>query len=289
MYNLLVSGNHESWRGEPWQIELSRCVNEYTDSTIVEKYGNLDSVAIAELTQFPCIFAYEAVNKLSPHFGVISDVTKRQGQVRIEYEIQACDPFLTADDLENMKFELDIGKWELNRTHWAVKDVNLPKELKPKDVLLPTWVREVGKSVDLSTHQFDVALSFPGEARGLVESVAAELEGLIGPNAYFYDNNYVSQLARPSLDTFLQGIYRDRSKLIVVFLSTDYQRKDWCGIEFRAIRDIIVERDHQRIMFIRTDDGDVDGVFATDGYLDARKFTPARIADFIHERSELLK
>ena len=289
MYNLLVSGNHESWHGEPWQIELSRCVNEYTNSTIVEKYGNLDSVAIAELTRLPCIFAYEAFNKLSPHFGVIRDVTKRQGQVRIEYEIQTCDPFLTADDLENMKFELDIGKWELNRTHWAVKDVNLPKELKTKDVLLPTWVREVGKSVDLSTHQFDVALSFPGEARGLVESVAAELEGLIGPNAYFYDNNYVSQLARPSLDTFLQGIYRDRSKLIVVFLSTDYQRKDWCGIEFRAIRDIIVERAHQRIMFIRTDDGDVDGVFATDGYLDARKFTPAEIAVFIHERSELLK
>ena len=111
--------------------------------------------------------------------------------------------------------------------------------------------------------------------------MAVELERLIGPNTYFYDNNYVSQLARPSLDTFLQGIYRDRSKLIVVFLSADYQRKDWCGIEFRVIREIISERNHQRIMFIRTDDGDVDGVFATDGYVDALKFAPAQIAGFI--------
>ena len=289
MHNLLVSGHHESWRGEPWQIEIGRCVNEYTDSEIVEKYGTLDNFAIAELTRFPCIFAYESFNRLPPHFGVIRDVTKRQGQLRLEYELQACDPFLTADDLESMKFELDIGKWELNRTHWAVKDVNLPKELKPRGVLLPAWVGEVGKGVDLSTHEFDVALSFPGEARELVENVAVELERLIGPNTYFYDNNYVSQLARPSLDTFLQGIYRDRSKLIAVFLSADYQRKDWCGIEFRAIRDIIFAREHQRIMFIRTDDGNVDGVFATDGYVDARKFAPAKIAEFIHERSKLLK
>ena len=74
----------------------------------------------------------------------------------------------------------------------------------------------------------------------------------------------------------------------MVFLSADYQRKDWCGIEFRAIRDIISERDYQRIMLIRTDDGDVDGVFRTDGYVDARKFAPADIAGFIHQRLDLL-
>ena len=289
MYNLLVSGSDETWHGEPWQVEVSRCVNEYTDPAIIEKYGRLDNAAIAVLTRLPCIFSYEAFNRLAPHFGVIRDVSKRQGQVRIEYELQTCDPFLTASDLKSMKFELDIAKLELNRTHWAVKDVNLPKELKAKGVVLPIWARTVGRGVDLSAHEFDVALSFPGETRELVEKIAAELETLIGPNSYFYDDNYVSQLARPSLDALLQDIYRNRSKLVVVFLSADYQRKDWCGIEFRAIREIILERDHKRIMFIRTDDGDVDGVFKTDGYLDAHKYTPADIAEFIHERSALLK
>ncbi len=269
---------------------MSRSTFEEIKLIYYQKFGCLDSSAIAELTRFPCIFAYESNHKLPPHFGVIRDITKRrqQGQVRLEYKLLPCDPFLSADDLESMKFELDIGDWELNRTHWAVKDVNLPKELKPKGILLPAWAGDVRKGVDLSTHEFEVALSFPGEARELVESVAFELERLIGPNAYFYDNKYVSQLARPSLDTFLQGIYRDRSKLIVAFLSADYQFKDWCGIEFRAIREIISERDHQRIMFIRTDDGDVDGVFKTDGYIDARKYAPTKIAEFVHERSQLL-
>jgi hypothetical protein len=42
-------------------------------------------------------------------------------------------------------------------------------------------------------------------------------------------------------------------------------------------------------MFIRTDDGDVAGVFKTDGYVDARKFTPEKIAEFICERLSLLE
>ena len=142
--------------------------------------------------------------------------------------------------------------------------------------------------MDISTHNFDVALSFPGEIRPLVDDVAGNLERLIGPNAYFYDNNYTSQLARPSLDTLLQDIYRNRAKLIVVFLSADYKRKNWCGIEFRAIRDIISERKNNRIMFVRTDDGVVEGVFATDGYVDARRHDAATLARYIQERVNLL-
>lgn len=88
----------------------------------------------------------------------------------------------------------------------------------------------------------------------------------------------MSQLARPSLDILLQDIYRNRSKLIVVFLSADYQRKIWCGIEFRAVREIIGERSNDRVMFVRTDDGAVEGVFAMDGYIDARRFGAADIA-----------
>jgi hypothetical protein len=288
MYNLFVSGNDEAWQGEPWTIEASRCVNEYTDEAIIGQYGSLDAASVDALQKLPCIFAYEASNEQNPKFGVIRDVVKRQGQVRVEYDLIPVDPCLTYENLNDMLFELDIGKWEMNRTHWAVKDVNLAKELHARGITLPNWTRTVSKAVDISTHHFEVALSFPGEIRPLVEEVAGHLERLIGPNAYFYDNNYVSQLARPSLDTFLQDIYRNRAKLIVVFLSTDYQRKNWCGIEFRAIRDIIAERENNRIMFVRTDDGAVEGVFATDGYVDARRHGAAALAKFIQERVQLL-
>src|SRR5207237_826349 len=143
----------------------------------------------------------------------IRNITTRQGQVRIEYEIKEIDNFLTAQDLTDLAFELDISKWEMDRTHWAVKDVNLAKELRAKGISLPSWARNVSKAVDITTHLFEVALSFPGEIRSFIEPIVAKLEKNIGPNAYFYDHNYVSQLARPSLDVLLQDIYRNRSKL----------------------------------------------------------------------------
>lgn len=291
MYNLFVSGWEDQWKGDPCVLDAGRCVrhHEYTDEPIADRYGALDEAALKELTRLPSIFAYEAGCKLDPKFGIIREVTVRRGQVRIEYEIIPVDPFLVAADFDALSFELDIGNWEMNRTHWAVKDVNLPRELHAaRAISLPSWTRQAGRAVDITQHHFDVGLSFPGEARGLVEQVARELEARVGPNAYFYDNNYVSQLARPSLDTLLQDIYRNRSKLIVVFLGEDYQRKDWCGVEFRAIREIIMARQDQRVMFVRVDDGAVDGVFRTDGYVDARRFAPDQIAQFIAERLALI-
>lgn len=288
MFNLLVSFNEDAWDGKPWQIELARCVREYTDAAISKRLGELDAPSVDELKRLPCIFAYETPNKKPPRFGVLRGIIRRQGEVRIDYELQPIFPFLSAETLSDLSFELDIGKWELSRTHWAVKDVNLPKELRVHGITLPAWTREITKAVDISNHSFDVALSFPGEVRPLVEQIALELERRIGPNSYFYDNNFVSQLARPSLDTLLQDIYRNRSKLIVVFLSSNYQKKDWCGVEFRAIQEIIFERDHKRIMFIRTDRGPVEGIFKTDGFVDACQFSASELAGFIHERTTLL-
>ena len=296
LYNLLVSGSDEQWTGEPFQIELSRCVREYTAAHLTSRYGNLDAASIAELKRAPCIFAYEFGYDLPPTFGYLREVIQRHGEVRIEYEIHQIEPFLTAADLKQMTFELDISKNELYRTHWAVKEVNLPKELHAsKGIILPASVRDIANAVDISKHVFDVskhvfdvALSFPGEKRELVEKIAHELERRLGPNVYFYDDNYISQLAQPSLDTLLQGIY-SRAKLDVVFLSADYQKKNWCGVEFRAIRDIIFNRENSRVMYIRTDEGTVEGVMQTDGYVDARRFDPAKIAGFICERLAVLK
>jgi hypothetical protein len=288
MYNLFISGDGEAWTGKPWLIELSRCVREYTDTEITKRFGELDGTAFGELKRLPCIFAYEAGHKKAPKFGLLRDIKKRQSQILIEYEIKDVDPFLSAEDLSALSIELDISPWELNRTHWAVKDVNLARELKARGISLPAWARVFTKAVDITTHVFDVALSFPGEVRIVVDQIAFELERQIGPNSYFYDNNYVSQLARPSLDTLLQDIYLNRSKLVVVFLCGDYQLKDWCGIEFRAIKEIIMKRDYKKIMFVQMDDSPVEGVFKTDGYIDGRKYSPQEIAHYIRERVELL-
>ncbi|WP_245867534.1 hypothetical protein SPSIL_048900 [Sporomusa silvacetica DSM 10669] len=144
------------------------------------------------------------------------------------------------------------------------------------------------KIIDIEHHNFDVAVTFAGESRDFVEQVVRELEKILGTNRVFYDNDYESQLARPGLDFLLQDIYKNRSKLIVVFLSGKYQEKKWCGLEFKAVRDFIMSKELKRIMYVRMDLEHVDGVFNTDGYIDATKKTPQAIAGFINQRLTIL-
>jgi len=70
MYNLLVSGSDEAWQGDPFKIELLRCVLEYTDDNLMARFGELDAAAFAELKRLPCIFAFEAGKRLAPKFGL---------------------------------------------------------------------------------------------------------------------------------------------------------------------------------------------------------------------------
>jgi AbiJ N-terminal domain 3 len=139
VYNLFVSGKSDAWDGRPWQIELSRCVQayEYTDRKLAARFGQLDDAAIDELKLLPCVFAFEDFYNLPPRFGAIRDIWKRQGEV--QYEILAVDPFLTAHDFDRLSFELDVGSMEMNRTHWAVKEVDLTKELEVHGITLPVW------------------------------------------------------------------------------------------------------------------------------------------------------
>src|SRR5215203_224295 len=83
MYHLFVSGHVQDWQGEPWQIELGRCVREYTADAITKRYGGFTPAQVDELRRYPCIFAYEAVHSKNPLFGLIQNVTARQGQVRV--------------------------------------------------------------------------------------------------------------------------------------------------------------------------------------------------------------
>ena len=152
MYNLLVSANATAWDGQYWNIELGRCISvrEYTDDALTARLGELDGATINELKRLPCVFAYEDFNNLAPKFGAIRDISKRPGEVRIRYEIVAVEPFLAAQDFGRLAFELDIGKWEMNRTHWAVKDVDLPEALRTKEITLPAWIPESGNENKIS-------------------------------------------------------------------------------------------------------------------------------------------
>lgn len=289
MYNLLISADDQEWNGSSYSLPRDRYL-EYTDDLIKKRFENLDNDVISEIVALPCIFAYEKDCKLAPKSGYITKISVRQKEVRIKYTILALERFLTFDEFSNKLGDLDIGdKMEIRRTHWSIKNVDLNDELQEMGIRLPRHSTMGEKIINIAKHNFDVAFSFAGESRGYVECVIAELKKNIKPGTYFYDNDYKDQLARPAIDLLLQDIYRNRSKLVVLFIGEKYQSKVWCGIEFHAIRDLIMERQHERVMYIRIDDGQVEGVFKTDGYIDARNHNHVELAGFIKNRMILLQ
>ncbi len=140
------------------------------------------------------------------------------------------------------------------------------------------------KTNNTSAYQFKVALSFPGEVRDKVEEIAKGLARRVSKDKVFYDKFYEAELARPNLDVYLQSIYHEKSKLVVLFLCEDYEKKEWCGLEWRAIRDLIKKRKDESIMPLRLDEADVSGLFSIDGYIDIRDRSTKEIVDLICSR-----
>jgi hypothetical protein len=141
-----------------------------------------------------------------------------------------------------------------------------------------------GKQQTGDASRFKVAFSFPGEARRRVEQIARLVAQSIGQDHVFYDEWYKAELAIADLDLHLQDIYRNQSKLLVVFLSANYEKKEWCGLEWRAIREFIKSKERLRLMFLRLDDAHVSGIYSHDGYVDIRDIPDSQIAELILAR-----
>jgi hypothetical protein len=141
--------------------------------------------------------------------------------------------------------------------------------------------------MDSRQKRFQVALSFPGEHREFVKRVAERLSERIGRERVLYDAYYEAEFARIDLDTYLQRLYHDESDLIAVFLSAHYERKEWCGLEWRAIRDIIKQRRESTVVPVRFDNTEIPGLFSTSGYVWVGDREPEEIADLILQRLDL--
>lgn len=143
---------------------------------------------------------------------------------------------------------------------------------------------------DKSSEHFKIALSFPGEYRALVNKIAVELSNIYGKEAILYDKYHSSKFARPNLDTHLQTLYSKKSDLIVVFNCAEYNIKRWCGIEWRAIRQLLNTGCDERIMLIKCGQGSAEGIFDTvDGNIDASKHSTNELVNLIVERYQSLK
>lgn len=128
MINLFISGAENTWESSPAFWERDRSLTEYILSDLKNTYSTLTENSIEELKKFPCIFTYEKAHKKDAYIGKIRNIIVRQFNVQIDYELTG--EVIKYEDFIGLSDLLDLGTWELNRTHWTLKKVGL-SDLKP--------------------------------------------------------------------------------------------------------------------------------------------------------------
>jgi hypothetical protein len=142
--------------------------------------------------------------------------------------------------------------------------------------------------------RFAIALSFPEEHRHYVQRVAeALLVGLGGEQArsrIFYDKWHEAEIIGYGANRKMQYVYAKESELIVPFYCTDYLKKNWCGVELRAIESILHDQEFDRVLPFRFDMVEIPGSFKTDIFpvVTERGWSPEKVASLILARSNKL-
>src|SRR3954447_22128112 len=132
--------------------------------------------------------------------------------------------------------------------------------------------------------RFRVAFSFAGEKRDFVSKVADVLAVRFGEEAILYDKYHEAELARRDLAFFLPELYHDQSDLIVVVICPDYEKKEWCGLEWAATFDLLKGGNNSVVMLCRFEHATVRGVFGLAGYVELNDKTPELAVRRILER-----
>jgi tetratricopeptide (TPR) repeat protein len=134
--------------------------------------------------------------------------------------------------------------------------------------------------------RFRIAFSFAGEQRPFVAEVARHLADRLGEEAILYDKYHEAEFARRDLGVYLPELYHKQSGLVVAVICPEYDEKEWTGLEWTAIHDLLKQRRDEEVMLCRFERAAVTGLYSS-GFVDLDDKTPEQTATLILERLAL--
>lgn len=226
MYNLLVTAMDGAWDNGHYEYDKSRFL-EYTNKNIASALKELSESHVENLKSYPCVFAYEGEDS-DVRIGYLTSIKERGRNLLIDFEFQ--------QDIDPIPFEkilpiatlLDIRGWEMNRTHWAVKDKDLFKMLRDQGIIEPTKQTKTSKLerpiVEKATNpKVSKIQGFIGKVLGLEQTDGYEV-------FYRGHSNKVKYKLEPSLfrkDEEGNYLYKDNEHILyrelLVSNSADFQ------------------------------------------------------------------
>ena len=214
MYNLLVN---TEWNGVYCKYQYERAS---ISSLINETNAGSDSNKFDQIKNYPALFIHEGFEGVSK-LGWITKVRDMQGEYQIEYTHE-CE--VDSEKLKKIARDLDIAEFASHRTHWALKEIDLSKLFEKCDILPKESFDSYFHTPSFSRMHFDVAFSFPGEKRDLVEKIVEKIKAK-KTYSIFYDRDFEEELAVPGMDLRLINIYKKQAKLVCIFLCPEYEQK----------------------------------------------------------------
>lgn len=124
-YNLLIG--YDPFERDHILVSKDRALTEHMDDSVKEKFCGWTPEKIAEIKKLPTVITCERDRtQIDEQQGVLAFITDIKVQTNgINIHFQRYFPIPMRLLQENF-FELGLTSvWELNRTHWAIKDINL--------------------------------------------------------------------------------------------------------------------------------------------------------------------
>jgi len=186
--------------------------------------------------------------------------------------------------VERSSFECYFGGIEVCSVCKGIGVVERPtigsEQIEANEVKIPQTPR-------LSSYDFDIAVSFAGEDRGIIQKYCDILcsHGL----KVFYDKYEQIGLWGANLYDKLDEVYRTKALFCVIFISKHYATKVWTNHERKSAQARALQENREYVLPVRLDDTEIQGIPPTVGYVDLRKMSIEALAEMTFKKVKQLK
>jgi hypothetical protein len=133
-----------------------------------------------------------------------------------------------------------------------------------------------------SQHYYDLAFSFAGEDRRIVEPIATRLKQQ--NVSVFYDRDEQAAMWGENLQEYLTDIYLKQARFCVMFISQAYAEKMWTRQERRSAMARAMQQKKAYILPIRLDQTELEGLLPTVHYINFADYSEEEIVGLILEK-----
>lgn len=133
--------------------------------------------------------------------------------------------------------------------------------------------------------KYDVAVSFAGEDRALVE----EFVNILASKhvSVFYDSWEQASLWGKDLYQYLDRIYSQAAQYCIIFVSSNYVKKAWTRHELRSAQARAFQQNSEYILPIKLDETELPGLPGTVAYIDVRHTKIDEVARLLLEKLDV--